>query len=147
MRKDGCDLSEATRSDLSRCCFPCEMLLTGCLAQISVLICESARNGAGPGSPPRGGYWALASSALSWCGFSRVGARRLTAFRRQVSKRPPPNRTYTSRCIRLSRYQSSFPACSLTWQSWQSASVLRLRAIMWRSHSTLPDRSFSFRTW
>ena len=77
----------------------------------------------------------------------RVSAQRLAAFRRQVSKRSPPNRTYTSQCIRLSRYQSSFPACNLTWQLWHSAIVLRLRAIMWRSHSAFPDRSFSFRIW
>ena len=76
----------------------------------------------------------------------RVSAQRLAALLRQVSKRSPPNRTYTSRCIRLSRYQSNFPLCSFTWQEWHRAIVLRLRAIIWRSHSALPLKSFSFRT-
>ena len=42
----------------------------------------------------------------------RVSAQRLAALLRQVSKRSPPNRTYTSQCIQLSRNQSNFPACS-----------------------------------
>ena len=43
---------------------------------------------------------------------SRVSTRRLTALLRQVSKNSPPNRTYTSPRIRLSRNQSNFPACN-----------------------------------
>jgi len=39
---------------------------------------------------------------------SRVSTQRLTALLRQVSKNSPPNRTYTSQRIRLSRNQSRF---------------------------------------
>jgi peptide maturation system protein (TIGR04066 family) len=78
---------------------------------------------------------------------SRVSAQRLAAFQRQVSKRSPPNRTYTSQRIRLSRSQSNFPACNRSWQDIHSAIVLRLRPIMARSHATLPFKSFSFLTW
>ena len=45
---------------------------------------------------------------------SRVRTRRLTISLWQVSENSPPNRTYTSRCIRLSRCQSNFPACNLS---------------------------------
>jgi len=78
---------------------------------------------------------------------SRVRTRRLTISLWQVSENSPPNRTYTSRCIRLSRCQSNFPACNLSWQSMQSAIVLRLRPIMAISHCFLPLKSLSFRIW
>ncbi len=45
---------------------------------------------------------------------SRVRTQRLTISLWQVSENSPPNRTYTSRCIRLSRCQSNFPACNLS---------------------------------
>ena len=38
---------------------------------------------------------------------SRLSARRLAKSLRQVSKHSPPNRTYTSRRIRLSTYEIS----------------------------------------
>ena len=45
---------------------------------------------------------------------SRVRTRRLTISLWQVSENSPPNRTYTSQRIRLSRCQSNFPACNLS---------------------------------
>ena len=45
---------------------------------------------------------------------SRVRTQRLAISLWQVSENSPPNRTYTSRCIRLSRCQSNFPACNLS---------------------------------
>ena len=77
---------------------------------------------------------------------SRVSAQRLTALLRQVSKRSPPNRTYTSLRIRLSRNQSNLPACNRSWQDMHSAIVFRLRPIMARSHAALPFRFLSFLT-
>ena len=44
----------------------------------------------------------------------RVRTRRLTISLWQVSENSPPNRTYTSQRIRLSRCQSNFPACNLS---------------------------------
>ena len=44
----------------------------------------------------------------------RVRTRRLAISLWQVSENSPPNRTYTSRRIRLSRCQSNFPACNLS---------------------------------
>ena len=45
---------------------------------------------------------------------SRVRTQRLTISLWQVSENSPPNRTYTSQRIRLSRCQSNFPACNLS---------------------------------
>lgn len=47
-------------------------------------------------------------------GISRVRTRRLAISLWQVSENSPPNRTYTSQRIRLSRCQSNFPACNLS---------------------------------
>ena len=44
----------------------------------------------------------------------RVRTQRLAISLWQVSENSPPNRTYTSRCIRLSSCQSNFPACNLS---------------------------------
>lgn len=77
---------------------------------------------------------------------SRVSAQRLTALLRQVSKRSPPNRTYTSLRIRLSRNQSNFPACNRSWQDTHNAIVFLLRPIMARSHAALPFKFLSFLT-
>ena len=44
----------------------------------------------------------------------RVRTQRLAISLCQVSENSPPNRTYTSRCIRLSSCQSNFPACNLS---------------------------------
>ena len=77
----------------------------------------------------------------------RVRTRRLAISLWQVSENSPPNRTYTFQRIRLSRRQSNFPACNLSWQGTQSAIVLRLRPIIAISHCFLPLKSLSFRTW
>ena len=77
---------------------------------------------------------------------SRVSAQRLAALLRQVSKRSPPNRTYTSLRIRLSRNQSNFPACNRSWQDTHNAIVFLLRPIMARSHAALPFKFLSFLT-
>ena len=56
--------------------------------------------------------WALVTYNL--LNMRRVRTQRLAISLWQVSENFPPNRTYTSRCIRLSRCQSNFPACNLS---------------------------------
>lgn len=79
----------------------------------------------------------------------RLSTRRLTVFLRQVSKNSPPNRTYTSRRIRLSTnfFSLNFPRCRSLWQLGHNAMVLRFRADMSRFQLSFPFRSLRLRTW
>ena len=62
-----------------------------------------------------GGFYPFDSLEEHWAYWSsRVRTQRLAISLWQVSENSPPNRTYTSRCIRLSSCQSNFPACNLS---------------------------------